>query len=172
MILSYFCFTFIILYIHFSLIGDQEVSVIRSCRCGDAGRCRRLRKTVVYYPVSSHTPMLPYTHTSHAHTFILHIPILSYGQTFILPYFCHAPILYIQQYYHISYVFIFILTCTHRSILHTSIHSYFHLSYCSQGTEYEVAMDVGQCSSEGGCGPSETCEPVEYDLKTIISPDG
>ena len=46
--------------------GDREVSVIRSCRCGGSGRCRRLRKTVVYYPVSphSHTPIPPYTHSS------------------------------------------------------------------------------------------------------------
>ncbi|CAI8048504.1 hypothetical protein GBAR_LOCUS26750 [Geodia barretti] len=34
--------------------GEKEVSVIRSCRCGGAGRCRRLRKTVVYHPGTEH----------------------------------------------------------------------------------------------------------------------
>ena len=59
--------------------GDREVSVIRSCRCGGSGRCRRLRKTVVYYPVSphSHTPILPYTHSS-IHPY-LHTQILPYS---------------------------------------------------------------------------------------------
>ena len=65
--------------------GDREVSVIRSCRCGGSGRCRRLRKTVVYYPVSphSHTPILPYTHSS-IHPY-LHTQIY----TAILPFSLH-----------------------------------------------------------------------------------
>ena len=61
--------------------GDREVSVIRSCRCGGSGRCRRLRKTVVYYPVSphSHTPIHPLFHT----------PIPPYTDTAILPFSLH-----------------------------------------------------------------------------------
>ena len=39
----------------------------------------------------------------------------------------------------------------------------------SQGTDYEVQVDVGQCSSGRTCGSNEA---VSLDIKTIASPDG
>ena len=42
----------------------------------------------------------------------------------------------------------------------------------SQGTDYEVQVDVGQCSSGRTCGSNELCQTVNLDIKTIASPDG
>ena len=41
-----------------------------------------------------------------------------------------------------------------------------------QGSEFDTQVDVGQCSSEGGCGQGESCQPVGLELRTIPAPHG